>query len=131
MPLAAVFVQEDPAVGTALAVAIAVHNIPEGLAVSIPVYYATGSRKQAFLWALFSGISEPIGALLGYAVLRTAFSQVAYGVLFGLVGGMMVHISLSELLPTAYKYDKTERLVTPAVVAGMAVMALSLVLFVV
>jgi len=97
--------------------------------VSIPVYYATGSRKQAFLWALFSGISEPIGALLGYAVLRTAFSQTAYGILFGLVGGMMVHISISELLPTAFKYDKSQRLVAPAVVGGMAAMALSLVLF--
>lgn len=119
----------DPTVGAALAVAIAIHNIPEGCAVAIPVYYATGSRWKAFVWSLLSGLFEPIGALLGYLVLSTAFSPVAYGVLFGIVGGMMVWICVSELLPTALKYDQDERIAIPALGAGMLVMAVSLVLF--
>mmetsp|Transcript_2954 Transcript_2954/g.4345 ORF Transcript_2954/g.4345 Transcript_2954/m.4345 type:complete len:360 (+) Transcript_2954:51-1130(+) len=123
---------DDPSVGGALAVAIGIHNIPEGLCVAIPIFYATGSRHKAFLWALLSGISEPIGAAIGYAVVVAAggeISQLAYGILFGIVGGMMVSICIKELLPTAYRYDPKDKVVTYTVVIGMAVMALSLILF--
>ena len=121
---------DDPAVGGALAVAIAIHNIPEGLCVSIPIYFSTGDRWLAFRWAILSGISEPIGALLGWWILKDHFNDMLYGIVFGVVAGMMVMICLNELFPTAHRYDPTDRVVTKAAVAGMAVMALSLVLFV-
>lgn len=119
----------DPAVGAVLAVAIAIHNIPEGLCVALPIYYATGSRMKAFLWALLSGASEIIAALLGWAVLATAVSDETYAALFGLVSGMMVIISVRELLPTAHHYDPEDTVVTYSFIAGMMLMAISLVLF--
>jgi hypothetical protein len=109
--------------------AIAIHNIPEGLCVAMPIYYATGKRWRAFGWGMVSGISEPIAALLGYAVLAKFFSDVVYAILFGMVSGMMVIISARELLPTAHRYDPQDSVVTYSFIAGMAVMALSLVLF--
>ena len=120
----------DPNVGGALAVAIGIHNIPEGLCVSIPIYYATGSRWKALAWALLSGISEPIGALLGYLVLKDRMGPMAYGVVFGFVGGMMVYICLHELIPTAHRYDPNDSVTTMSILVGMGIMALSLVLFV-
>jgi len=119
----------DPAVGAVLAIAIGIHNIPEGLCVALPVYYATGSRWKGFLWALLSGVSEPIAALLGWLILASYFTPVVYAILFGLVSGMMVTISIKELLPTAHRYDPLDTVVTPSFVTGMAVMSLSLVLF--
>lgn len=122
-------VLEDPSVGASVAIAIGIHNIPEGVCVAMPIYYATGSRKKAFFWATLSGMTELVGALLGWIVLRKVFNPVVYGVLFGLVGGMMVYISLKELLPTAHRYDPTDKVTSICLVAGMAVMAISLVLF--
>jgi ZIP family zinc transporter len=123
---------DDPAVGATLAVAIAIHNVPEGLCVSIPIYYATGDRKKAFIWGLLSGITEPVGALFGWAVLSgAAMSEVAYGMMFSAVAGMMVIITMKELMPTAHRYDSKDEVVTYSFVTGMAVMALSLCLFVV
>lgn len=119
----------DPAVGAVLAIAIGIHNIPEGLCVALPVYYATGSRWKGFFWALLSGVSEPIAALLGWLILANYFTPVVYAILFGLVSGMMVTISIKELLPTAHRYDPLDTVVTIFFVTGMAVMALSLVLF--
>lgn len=119
----------DPSVGFALAVAIAIHNIPEGLCVAIPVYYATGNRWKAFGWALLSGISEPIGAGLGWLVLKDIMSELVYGILFGVVAGMMVNITIHELIPTAVRYDPADKVTTNSIIAGMAIMALSLTLF--
>jgi len=119
----------DPSVGVGLATAIAIHNIPEGLCVSIPIYYATGSRWRGFILASVSGVSEIIGAALGYAFLMAVFDSTAYAVLFGLVAGMMVAIVVSELLPTAQRYDPKGHIVTMSFFVGMAVMALSLILF--
>ncbi len=120
---------KDPAIGAAIAVAIAIHNIPEGIAVSVPVYYATGSRKKAFYYSFLSGISEPVGALIGYLFLLRFFNDTMFGLLFAAVGGIMVFISLDELLPTAEKYGE-HHLCIYGVLGGMAVMALSLLLFV-
>lgn len=120
----------DAKLGFALAVAIAVHNIPEGVCVAMPVYYATGSKLKGFWWSFVSGISEPIGGIMGYLVLYgNAMSDTAYGALFAVVGGMMVYISLKELLPTALKYDPHDKHVTNCMFGGMAIMALSLILF--
>merc|ERR1711957_482696 len=121
---------EDPSVGAVLAIAIGIHNIPEGLCVSLPIYYATGNRWKAFMWGVLSGVSEPVAALLGWAVLATSFSQSMYAVLFGLVSGMMVIISLKELLPTAHKYDPNDTVVTLSLIFGMVIIAVSLILFV-
>jgi len=124
-----VAVLEDPKIGAILAVAIGIHNIPEGFCVALPIYYATGNRKKAFWWGALSGMSEPVGALLGWLVLANSFSDAIYGLMFGLVAGMMVMISLKELLPTAYRYDPGDTVVTNSIIAGMAVISLSLVLY--
>jgi ZIP family zinc transporter len=118
----------DPALGVSIAVAIAIHNIPEGLAVSAPIYYATKNRKRAFFLSLLSGISEPIGALLGYFVLRSVFGDATFGAIFASVAGIMVYISLDELLPTAEEYGE-HHIAILGVIAGMLVMAISLLLF--
>lgn len=118
----------DPILGISITAAIALHNIPEGISVSVPIYYATGSRKKAFWLSFLSGISEPVGALIGYLFLRTFFTQTLFGVVFGSVAGIMVFISLDELLPTAREYSQGH-LSLYGLIAGMAVMALSLLLF--
>ena len=118
----------DPAIGVAIAVAIAVHNIPEGISVSVPIYFATGSRKKAFWLSFLSGASEPIGALIGYTILRPIFSETVFGILFASVAGIMVFISLDELLPAAREYGEGH-LAIYGLICGMAVMALSLLLF--
>merc|ERR1711976_786272 len=124
-----VSVLDDPSIGAVLAIAIGIHNIPEGFCVALPVYYATGNRMKAFWWGALSGITEPIGAILGYLVLANTFSDATYGIMFGLVAGMMVMISLKELLPTAYRYDPCDTVVTKSLIAGMVIISASLVLF--
>lgn len=121
----------DPNVGAVLAIAIGIHNIPEGLCVALPIYYATGNRCKAFLWACISGVSEPVAALLGWAILANSFSDNLYAILFGFVAGMMVIISVKELLPTAHRYDPDDSVVTYSFMIGMVIMAVSLVLFVI
>ncbi|QJB56197.1 zinc transporter ZupT [Pseudodesulfovibrio sp. zrk46] len=118
----------DPSLGIAIAVAIAIHNIPEGIAVSIPLYYATGDKKKAFLYSFLSGLSEPIGALVGYLILMPFFTPVMFGVLFAGVAGIMVFISLDQLLPAAEEYGEHHHSIF-GLVTGMGVMALSLLLF--
>jgi ZIP family zinc transporter len=120
---------KDPSLGIAIAVAIAIHNIPEGIAVSIPVYYATGDKKKAFRLSFLSGLSEPIGAVIGYLILFRFFNDVVFGVLFASVAGIMVFISLDELLPTAREYGEAH-LSIYGLIAGMMVMAVSLLLFI-
>ncbi len=119
---------EDPALGIAIAVAIAIHNIPEGIAVSIPIYHATGSRRKAFWYSFASGLSEPIGALLGFFILMQFINDFTFGLVFAGVAGVMVFISLDQLLPTAQKYGE-HHLSIYGLIAGMAVMGLSLLLF--
>ena len=120
----------DAKLGGALAIAIAIHNVPEGICVAMPVYYATGSKWKGFWWSFVSGVTEPIGGLIGYLILHgNSMSAAAYGTLFGIVGGMMVYISLRELVPTALKYDPSDKFVTNCVFCGMAIMAASLLLF--
>ena len=119
---------KDIKIGIPIAVAIAIHNIPEGVAVSIPIFYATGNKKKAFFYSFLSGLSEPVGALIGYGLLFWFFNEIVFGILFASVAGIMVFISLDELLPTAREYGE-HHLSIYGLVAGMAVMALSLLLF--
>ncbi len=119
----------DPELAIPVAVAIAIHNIPEGIAVAVPIFYATGDKKKAFKLSFLSGLSEPVGALVGYFLLLRYFNDLMFGVIFAAVAGIMVYISLDELLPTAQEYCEHHCAIA-GLVAGMAVMALSLLLFV-
>ena len=125
---------QDPTLGMAIAIAIALHNIPEGISVSVPIYYATGNRKKAFMYSLLSGLAEPVGAGVAYVVLLLFVGGDAgvvppevMGILFGGVAGIMVYISLDELLPTSRAYGKGHDSLM-GLIAGMLVMALSLLL---
>jgi ZIP family zinc transporter len=120
---------KEPGLGIAIAVAIAIHNIPEGIAVSIPMFYATGNKIKAFWYSFASGLAEPIGALVGITLLMPFMNDTVFGILFALVAGIMVYISLDELLPSAEKYG-LHHLTIGGVIAGMGVMALSLLLFI-
>ena len=119
----------DPGLGIAIAVAIAIHNIPEGIAVSVPIYYGTSSKRKAFWYSFSSGLAEPVGALIGYLILMPFMSPLVFGVLFASVAGIMVFISVDELLPGAREYGEHHYSIYGFIV-GMAVMALSLLLFV-
>ena len=117
----------DPAIGVSIAIAIAIHNIPEGIAVSVPVFFATGNRKKAFWLSFLSGLAEPLGALIGYLLLRSFLTDTTLGVLYASVAGVMVFISLDELFPAAREYGRGH-LAIYGLIAGMAVMAVSLLL---
>lgn len=119
---------KDTKLGIAIALAIAIHNIPEGIAVSIPIYYSTGSRRKAFVFSFLSGMAEPIGAIIGYTILMPFLNDIVFGLLFAFVAGIMVFISLDELLPASREYDQPH-LAAYGLVSGMLVMALSLLLF--
>jgi len=118
---------KDIKMGVMIAVAIAIHNIPEGMATSMPVYFSTGNRKKAFMISFLSGITEPLGAIAGYMFLRPYLSDGVMGIIFGAVAGIMMFISIEELLPMAREYEKS-KLTILSVVGGMLVMALSLIL---
>jgi len=119
----------DRTFGIMVAIAIALHNIPEGVSVSLPIWEATGSRKKAFLYSFAAGLAEPVGALVGYAVLFSFLTTTVIYSMLAFAAGIMVYISLDELLPTAHLYGK-EHLVIIGVIAGMAVMALSIFLII-
>ncbi len=119
----------DPTLGVSIAVAIAIHNIPEGIAVAVPIYYATRNRGKAFWWSFLSGLSEPVGALIGYFILMNFFNESTFGLIFAGVAGIMVYISLDELLPTAEEYGE-HHIAIGGLIGGMVVMAVSLLLFI-
>jgi len=118
----------DATIAIPIAVAIAIHNIPEGIAVSVPVSYGTGNRVKGFYLSFLSGLAEPIGALIAYFILRQFMGNLLFGSVFAGVAGIMVFISIDELLPTAREYGLHHHAVY-GFIAGMAVMALSLLLF--
>ncbi|GAA5415967.1 zinc transporter ZupT [Paraliobacillus ryukyuensis] len=119
---------EDPKLGIAITVAIAIHNIPEGIAVAVPIYFATGSRKKAFNLSFLSGLSEPAGALVAFLFLTPFLNDVLFGIMFAAVAGIMVFISLDELLPAAKQYDETH-IPIYGLIIGMIIMAISLIMF--
>lgn len=114
--------------GAPLTIAIAIHNIPEGLAVAMPIFHGTGSRSKAIFWASLSGMAEPFGAFVAYLFVNPRTSQSSFGAMFSISAGMMVYVCLSELLPAAYREHPSTKLVTQAFFAGCLVMASSLVL---
>lgn len=118
---------DSPEIGVAIAIAIAIHNIPEGIAVSVPVYYATESRSKAFWYSFLSGLSEPLGAVVAYFILLPFLTPVLLGCIFAAVAGIMVFISLDELLPAAEEYGE-HHISIYGLISGMAVMAVSLIM---
>jgi zinc transporter, ZIP family len=117
----------DLSIGIPIAIAIAIHNIPEGIAISVPIYYATGSRRKAFTYSFLSGLAEPVGALIGWLVLMPYLNESMFGIIFAGVAGIMVFISIDELLPAAREYGE-HHLSVYGLIGGMAVMGISLVL---
>ena len=119
---------QDPAIAIPIVVAIAIHNIPEGIAVSVPIYQSTGSKVKAFRYSFLSGLAEPIGALVGWLILMPVLNAVVFGSIFAVVAGIMAFISFDELLPAAREYGELD-LSLYGLIAGMAVMGVSLLLF--
>ncbi|HDR52786.1 MAG TPA: zinc transporter ZupT, partial [Mariniphaga anaerophila] len=121
----------DPTLGIAIAIAVGIHNIPEGIAVSVPIYYATGNRKKAFCLSFLSGLAEPVGAILAYLVLMPFLtaqnSEIIIASTMAAVAGIMVFISLDELLPSAEEYGEHHWAIY-GLIGGMAVMAISLLM---
>jgi len=117
----------DLSLGIAIAVAVAIHNIPEGISVALPIYCATGDKKKAFWTSLLSGFAEPVGALIAYLVLAPFMSDALFGLIYASIAGIMVFISLDELLPSAREYGE-HHLSIFGLIGGMIIMGLSLLL---
>jgi ZIP family zinc transporter len=117
----------DIRLGIVIAIAIAIHNIPEGISVSIPIFYATKSKKKAFIYSFLSGLAEPIGAIVGYFILLPFLSDIVLVSLFAFVAGIMIYIAIDELLPMAHQYGHSHTVIS-GVILGMAVMAISIIL---
>lgn len=118
---------QDPSFAVAIAFAIAIHNIPEGIAVSMPILHATKSKKKAFLYTLVSGLAEPLGAVAAFAVLMPFISPALIGITCAAVSGIMVFISFDELLPAAKEFG-AHHISIIGLISGMAIMAVSLIL---
>ncbi|MFA6948222.1 MAG: zinc transporter ZupT [Eubacteriales bacterium] len=119
----------SPAMALPIVAAIALHNIPEGISVSVPIFYATGSRRRAFWWSFLSGLAEPAGALIGFVLLLPFMTDAVFGLLYAFVAGIMVYMSVAELLPSAIEYGGAQRATAGAAV-GMFIMAASLWMFI-
>lgn len=119
---------KDISVAIPIGAAVILHNIPLSIAISVPIYYSTKSKMKAFMYSLIVGLCQPLGAIFGYLILSRFFSDLLFGVLFSIVAGIMVFVSLDELLPSSQKYEDHHISVYGAI-AGMIVMALSMSLF--
>ena len=117
----------DPKLGIVIAIAIAIHNIPEGISVSIPIFYATNSKNKAFVYSFLSGVAEPIGAVIGFLVLLPFLSGAVLVSLMAFVAGIMVYISIDELLPMAHQYGHSHTVII-GVILGMMLMAFSIII---
>ena len=113
--------------GIFIAVAIAIHNIPEGIAVSVPIFYATLNKRKAFFYSFLSGVSEPAGAVIGYLILLPFLTPAVLSATMAFIAGVMIYISLDELLPMAHRYGHGH-LVIIGTVLGMLIMAVSLLM---
>jgi ZIP family zinc transporter len=117
----------DVRLGIFIAIAIAIHNIPEGIAVSVPIFYATSNKNKAFFYSFLSGISEPVGAIIGYLILLPFLTPAVLAAVLAFIAGVMIYISLDELLPVAHRYGHGH-LVIVGIVLGMLIMAVSLLM---
>jgi ZIP family zinc transporter len=117
---------DDPSVGIAIAVALAIHNVPEGIAIAGPLYAASKKKLRSIAIATATGVAEPVGAVLGFLLLRNFLNDTLFGWVFGVVAGMMVFICINEILPAAQRFETKQRQTTYGFIAGMAVLALSI-----
>ena len=117
----------DLKLGIYIAIAIAIHNIPEGIAVSMPIFYATKNKNKAFFYSAISGLSEPVGAMIGFLAILPFLSEKLIALQLSAIAGIMVYISVDELLPLAHNYGKSHQVIA-GIVLGMLVMAASLLL---
>jgi ZIP family zinc transporter len=117
----------DERLGIAIALAIAIHNIPEGISVSVPLFYATGDRKKAFQYSFLAGLAEPVGAVIGFLVILPFISSTVLIALLAFVAGIMVYISIDELLPMAHRYGYSHTVIL-GFILGMLLMAVSLII---
>ena len=120
-------VSHDVMLGLGIVIAIAIHNIPEGMAISIPVYQATHSKRKAFLYSFLAGMAEPVGGIIGFVLIKTLFPDICLGLLFALVAGIMTYISIDTLLPLSKDYD-TGHYSISGVVIGLMIMGSALIL---
>jgi len=118
----------DIKLGLAVVVAISIHNIPEGIAIALPVYQATGSKRKAFYYTVLSGLSEPVGGAVGFLLINMLFPDVAIGLMFAVVAGIMTYISFDTLIPLSREYDTGHCSIT-GVVLGMIFIALTIYSF--
>jgi ZIP family zinc transporter len=118
----------DKTLGISIAIAIAIHNIPEGMSVAIPIHQATNSKRKAFMYALLSGLTEPMGALFGFLFLRNFLNNFVFAILYALIAGIMVYISFDELLPASREYGKDGHVTIFGIVSGMLLIGMSLAL---
>jgi len=117
----------DLRLGVIIALAIAIHNIPEGISVSVPIFYATGDRKKAFRYSFLAGLAEPLGAVIGFVILLPFLSPSLLSSLLAFIAGIMVYISIDELLPMAHRYGHSHTVIL-GFILGMALMAASLLI---
>lgn len=117
---------QDIRLGIPVALAIAIHNIPEGIAIALPIFHATGKKRLAILYSFLSGISEPIGGLLGVLLLRTIMPAQSIGIMTAAVAGIMVYISFDTLLPLAREYGENHHVII-GIVSGMLIMGFGLI----
>lgn len=117
---------QDIMLGIPVAIAIAIHNIPEGIAVALPIFHSTGKKRLAVLYSFLSGISEPIGGLIGVLFLKTIMPDQAIGIMTAAVAGIMVYISFDTLLPLAREYGENHHVII-GIVSGMLIMSLGLI----
>ena len=118
---------KDISLGIPIAIAIAIHNIPEGISVSVPFYAATGDKKKGFYLSVLSGLAEPVGAAIGFVLLFPIMSDAVLTVVFTAVGGIMVYISLDEILPMAREHGHGHTVLV-GLLLGFVVMGISLIL---
>ncbi|MBQ9244790.1 zinc transporter ZupT [bacterium] len=117
---------QDIMLGIPVAIAIAIHNIPEGIAIALPIFHATGRKRLAILYSFLSGISEPIGGLIGVFLLRTVMPAQSIGIMTAAVAGIMVYLSFDTLLPLAREYGENHHVII-GIVSGMLVMSFGLI----
>lgn len=115
--------------GAAMAIGIAMHNIPEGVAIATPVYFATGSKLKALCWTMLAGLAEPIGSIICWLVVGDGLDPVIEGVIYGVVSGMMITVSFKDLIPTSLKYNPNVKVFITSMLSGMGIMIVSLILF--
>lgn len=118
----------DLSAGISLGIAIMLHNIPEGISISVPIYYATGSKKRGVIYSLISGLAEPLGAILAFIVLKNYINDVTIALVLVIVAGIMITISINEMLPEVNSYNK-KNISILGMIIGVLLVIVNLLLF--